>query len=249
MSKPLEITVVGCGDAFGSGGRLNTCFHVEAAEATFLVDCGATAMPGLKRLEIDRNAIGFILVTHFHADHFGGIPPFVLDAQFFAKRTAPLTIAGPAGLKTWFARAMDTAFPGSAAATRKFEVNLIELAPAIRTEIEGVCVTPRLVRHGEPEGPFFSYRIECSSKVLAYTGDTEWTETLIDTGRDCDLLIAEAYFYDKKVPLHLDYATLKENLPRMAPKRVLLTHMNEDMLARVHQVPEEKANDGLVLTI
>ena len=94
----MKITIVGCGDAFGSGGRLNTCFHVETNDKSFLIDCGATALPGLKRLGIARNPIDLILVTHFHADHVGGIPPFILDAQFLSRRTADLTIAGPPGL-------------------------------------------------------------------------------------------------------------------------------------------------------
>ncbi len=114
----MKLTIIGCGDAFGSGGRLNTCFHVAAGETSFLIDCGATSLPALKARGIDRNGIGFILITHFHADHFGGIPFFILDAQFFSKRTAPLIIAGPRGLQEWFPRAMETAFPGSATAKR-----------------------------------------------------------------------------------------------------------------------------------
>ena len=48
---------------------------------------------GMNRCGIDRNAIDTILVTHFHADHFGGVPFFMLDAQFNTKRVRPLTIA------------------------------------------------------------------------------------------------------------------------------------------------------------
>lgn len=242
----MRLTVVGSGDAFGSGGRLNTCFHITASHNHFLIDCGATSLPALKRLDIDRNAIEFILVTHFHADHFAGIPPFILDAQLFSKRTSRLTIAGPSGLKEWFPRAMDTAFPASASAKRRFDVLLIELAPGQGTDIQGVRVTPQLVRHGEPGGPSFSYRIEGDDRVIAYTGDTEWTDTLVETGRNADILIAEAYFYDKRVPFHLDYMTLAKHLPQIAPKRVLLTHMNENMLARANEVPEAKAYDGLI---
>ena len=126
---------------------------------------------------------------------------------------------------------------------------MVELEPTKRVDLDGLGVTPQLVRHGQPEGAFFSYRIESDGRSLAYTGDTEWTETLVETGRDADLLIAEAYMFDRKVPLHLDYATLAANLPRIAPKRVLLTHMSEDMLARADEAPEENAHDGLVLTL
>ena len=43
--QPMQLRFVGCGDAFGSGGRLNTCFHVSGREANFLIDCGASALP------------------------------------------------------------------------------------------------------------------------------------------------------------------------------------------------------------
>ncbi|MGO9983147.1 MAG: MBL fold metallo-hydrolase [Rhodomicrobium sp.] len=245
----MKLTIIGCGDAFGSGGRLNTCFHVAAGETSFLIDCGATSLPALKARGIDRNGIGFILITHFHADHFGGIPFFILDAQFFSKRTAPLIIAGPRGLQEWFPRAMETAFPGSATAKRKFEIILLEIDAGRQIELQPVLVTPRPVRHGPPEVSCYAYRIEHGGRVIAYTGDTEWTDALIDAGRNADLLIAQAYFYEKAAAFHLDYKTLSQNLPRIGAKRVLLTHMNEDMLAHASDVPEEKAYDGLTLTV
>ena len=101
----MRLQFIGSGDAFGSGGRFNTCFHVEGAGANFLIDCGATSLVALKRLPIERNAIDFILLTHFHLDHFGGVPFFMLDAQLVAKRTRPLTRpAYPVGMTGYSAR-------------------------------------------------------------------------------------------------------------------------------------------------
>src|SRR5215469_5235771 len=117
---------VGSGDAFGSGGRFNTCLHVVSRELNFLIDCGASSLVAMKRLRIDPNAIDLIVLTHYHADHCGGVPFFILDAQFVAKRTHPLTIAGDRPIKEWFPRQMEAAFAGSARAAKKFEVSLIE---------------------------------------------------------------------------------------------------------------------------
>ena len=50
----MHLQFVGSGDAFGSGGRFNTCFHVVGAETNFLIDCGASSLPALKRLRIAR---------------------------------------------------------------------------------------------------------------------------------------------------------------------------------------------------
>ena len=85
----MQLQFVGSGDAFGSGGRFNTCFHVVGAETNFLIDCGASSLIAMNRLGIDRNGIDLILLTHFHADHSGGVPFFILDAQFPARRTRP----------------------------------------------------------------------------------------------------------------------------------------------------------------
>src|SRR5689334_21097973 len=52
-------------------------------------------------------------------------------------------------------------------------------------------------------------------------------------GREADLMISECYSFEKRVPFHLDYVTLKANLPRIKPKRLILTHLNADTLARV----------------
>lgn len=245
----MRLQFVGCGDAFGSGGRFNTCFHVTGTNVNFLIDCGATSLVALKRLGIALNDIQTILITHFHADHFGGLPPFILDAQFFSKRKAPLTIVGPHELEPSFVRAMETAFPGSSQTKPKFRLRLLELAEHQTVDINGLRVTPHLVKHGQAGGPFFAYRIETEGRVLAYTGDTEWTDALIEVGKSADLLIAEAYFREKRVPLHLDLATLEAHLPEIRPGRLILTHMSDDMLMHHDTIEHECAADGMTVEL
>ena len=93
----MRLQFLGSGDAFGSGGRFNMCMLIESGSTRFLLDCGASSLIAMKRFGVTPNSIETILITHFHADHFGGLPFFILDAQF-SKRRAPLTIAGPPGL-------------------------------------------------------------------------------------------------------------------------------------------------------
>lgn len=245
----MEFRFVGSGDAFGSGGRLNTCFHVTGDQVNFLIDCGASSLIGLKAQRVDLNAIQAIFVTHFHADHFGGVPFFMLDAQFFSKRTQPLAIIGPPGLAAWTPRVLETAFPGSSATQPKFELSLIELQAQDEREIAGVRVRPHQVQHGNPGGPFFAYRFEAEGHTIAYTGDTEWTDERIAAAHDVDLFIAEAYFFDKKVNLHLDLDTPVHKLPLIRPQRLVLTHVSDDMLARVGALPYETAFDGMVIAL
>jgi ribonuclease BN (tRNA processing enzyme) len=245
----MRLQFIGSGDAFGSGGRLNTCMHVTGDMVNVLIDCGASSLIGLKARNIKLNDIQAIFITHFHADHFGGIPFFMLDAQFFSKRTQPLIIAGPSGLSQSYLRVMETAFPGSSSTRPKFDLTLLELHPRSTSVIAGVTVTPFQVSHGTTSGPFFAYRLEAEGRTIAYTGDTEWTEELIDAARHVDLFVAEAYFFDKKVKMHLDLDTLRAHLPEIQPKHLILTHMSDDMLARIESLAYDAAYDGLVVEL
>ncbi|NDU93139.1 MAG: MBL fold metallo-hydrolase [Ferrovum sp.] len=243
----MRLTFIGSGDAFGSGGRLNTCFHVIGDSVNFLIDCGASSLIGLKARRVALCEIQAIFVTHFHADHFGGIPFFIIDAQLFSRRTEPLTIVGPPGLQNWYERFMETSFPGSSRTKLKFALSLVELEANQAITVAGVAVRPFQASHGNPGGPFFLYRLEAEGRVVAYTGDTEWTDDLIKAAANADLFVAEAYFFDKKIKFHLDLKTLLEKLPLIQPKRLILTHMSDDMLGRLEHLQHETAYDGKVV--
>ena len=86
----MQLQFVGCGDAFGSGGRFNTCFHLVGRNINALIDCGASSLVSMNRLAIDRNEIDVIFLTHFHEDHVGGLPFFMLEANYVLKRKRPL---------------------------------------------------------------------------------------------------------------------------------------------------------------
>ena len=202
----MQLRFAGCGDAFGSGGRFNTCFHIAGERVNFLIDCGASSLPALKRLGIARDDIDLILITHFHGDHFGGLPFLLLDAQF-TRRTRPLVIAGPEAIETRLTQVMEALFENSSKTKQRFDLSVIALKPGETRAFGAVNVTPFPVVHGESGGPFLAYRVEAEGRVIAYSADTEWTETLIPAARDADLFIAEAYFYDRIVKNHLSLKT------------------------------------------
>jgi ribonuclease BN (tRNA processing enzyme) len=239
---------LGCGDAFGSGGRFNTCFHVTATSTRFLVDCGATSMVAIRRYDVNPNSIDTVFITHLHGDHFGGLPFLILDAQLVSRRTRPLTLAGPPGFKQRLLDAMENFFPGSTKSERKFALEVIELRPGVRILVNGVAVTPYVVNHASGAPPF-AYRIEIDGKVLAYSGDTDWVDTLAQAAHEADLFICEAYFIDKKVKFHLDLATLLDRMPQIRPKRLIATHMSPDMLGREEPPGCERAEDGKIIEI
>ena len=63
--------------------------------------------------------------------------------------------------------------------------------------------------------------------------------------RDADLFIAEAYTYDKPVKNHLSLAALEARLSDIRPKRLILTHMGDDMLGRLETLGHVAAHDGM----
>ncbi|QWG19006.1 MBL fold metallo-hydrolase [Bradyrhizobium sediminis] len=244
----MQLQFVGCGDAFGSGGRSNTCFHVTGDHVNFLIDCGASSLPALKRQGIIRDGIDLILITHFHGDHFGGLPFLLLDAQF-TRRTRPLVVAGPEGIEARLAQVMEALFENSSKTKQRFELSVVALRPEEKRSFGAVEVTPYPVVHGESGGPFLAYRVEAGGRVIAYSADTEWTETLIPAARDADLFIAEAYYYDRIVKNHLSLTTLEAHLAEIRPKRLVLTHMSDDMLGRLDTLAYTAASDGMIVEL
>jgi ribonuclease BN (tRNA processing enzyme) len=243
----MRLRFLGSGDAFGSGGRFNTCFHLERKEhGNVLIDCGASSMVAIRKWEVEPNGISTILVSHLHGDHFGGLPFFLLDAQLISRRTTPLVIAGPPGLRDRLQIVREAMFAGSTAIAPRYKFEIRELALHDRVELNNLAVTPYLMKHYSG-APSYALRIETEGKVLTYSGDTEWVEELIPAAKDADLFICEAYFFDKVMKYHIDYKTLASHLPEIAPKRTIVTHMSAELLGRQSEIALEAASDGLVV--
>jgi ribonuclease BN (tRNA processing enzyme) len=244
----MKLRFLGTGDAFGSGGRFNTCFYVEHRHGAFLIDCGASSLIPMRKFGIDPNSIQVIFITHLHGDHFGGLPFLILDAQLVSRRATSLTVAGPPGLRDRLFAAMEVLFPGSSHIERQFALDIRELQPEKAQDVMGITVTPYLAKH--PSGaPSFALRFEGDNKVLCYSGDTEWVDDLLVAARNSDLLLVEAYSFDKPIKFHLDFATLATKLPQIDARRVILTHLSADMLRRVRETGYEIAEDGGTVTV
>ncbi len=245
----MKLTVIGCGDAFGSGGRFQSCFYLTGEKTNILIDCGASSLIALKRHYVDLNRIQAIIISHFHADHAGGVPFFLLDAHYVSKRRSPLTIAGPKGIMGWFERAMEVSFPGSMRRDYRFELSLMELGSYETRDFGTFQVSSYLAEHGEAAGVAHAYRITTEGIAVAYTGDTAWTDRLIDAGQEADLFIAEAYTYEPKGIFHLDVLTLLEKYALINPRQIILTHMGPEVLERSFFLPFKAAEDGMVIEL
>lgn len=242
-----RLTFVGSGDAFGTGGRFNTCLHVEIGAERFFVDFGSSSLIALKRLGIGYGEVGHILVTHLHADHGGGLPSLLLEAMIVSRRTAPLTIAGPPGMADWLAALQQRMYPGSDGLRPRFDLAVIEMPPGRGHRIGALDVTPYPMRHTPDTRPS-GLRVETSGKTLSYTGDSEWTDDILALAGGADLLVSECYAYDRKVPMHMSYGDIRANRHRLKVGRLVLTHAGPEMLNPPPEVAEICARDGMTVT-
>ena len=244
---PVRVRFLGSGDAFASGGRFQACVHLDGGTESLLIDCGATSLVALKRAGIDPASIGWVALSHLHGDHFAGLPWLILDGQF-AVRTKPLVTAGPIGTRERVERTFEALYPGATGAERAFATSFLEFAERTPCQLGPALITPFAVRHGSG-APAYALRVEYAGKVIAYSGDTEWTDSLLDVAEGADLFVCECNFFDKQVPGHLDYRTLAEKRSHLGCERIVITHMSEEMLAHLDDAELDAAADGAVITL
>lgn len=243
MSK-YRLQIIGCGDAFASGGRLHTCFHLKAGEQQVLIDCGATSLHGLKHRGVDPDQIDMILISHFHGDHYAGIPFFLMDAAV-RKRKRKLVIVTPLTGEARIKALLQLLYPGSDK-TEGLPVEFLEYVPDEQIDLGIIALEAFPVVHSEA-ALSHGLRISIGNKVLSYFGDTSWTDKLIPLSKDADLFICECNFYDTQTATHMDYLSLTANVPRLSYQKILLTHLGEEILRNIEKVGLPVAKDGLVV--
>jgi len=247
----MRLTVVGSGDAFGSGGRFHTCFHLETAKGTLLVDCGASSLIALNALKLDPGRIDGIVLSHLHGDHFGGLPFFLLDAQFPSRRERPLTIAGPPGSRARIDQALEVFFPRSTANKWRFSWTVTEIAVGRPTEVLGHSLTTTEVLHYSG-APSTALRLSDGQKTFAFSGDTEWVEELVAVADGADLFVVECYGHSERLTGHVTWEILATRLSDLRARRIMVTHMSPTMLAHRDQAKAAGlivAEDGLVVDL
>lgn len=239
--NPVTLKIIGCGDAFGSGGQLNTCFYLEGGTTKALIDCGATSLPALKINKIPLDDLDTIVVTHFHGDHYGGIPFVLLHLSTYGQKK-PLNIISPGRGNEKLKQLTELLYPGSSV-FEKIEINFTyfedQVINAGELNIQSFPVVH--TKESQPHG----VRIRLSDKIISYSGDTEWTENLIELADHADLFICECCFYTQEIKGHLNYITLKENLRKLNYKKILLTHFDKEMLLNVKNISLDYATEGM----
>ncbi len=243
MTSSVNLKVLGCGDAFGSGGRLNTCFFVEVPRSRFLIDCGATSLVALKAHGLSSDDIDEVVITHFHGDHFGGLPFLLLEAAVVQKRKRPITLFSPPGLEEKLEILMESLYPGTASRLGQLDIIYAPYRSGVTQEEKGISVTAYPVDHAPGSFPH-AVRVGTEGRTIAFSGDTEWTDTLYTVADGADLFLCECNSYETTIPGHIDYKTLLEKVEGLGCEQLFLTHLGPEMLARQEELEIPALREG-----
>lgn len=241
----MYIQCLGCGDAFGSGGRLNSCFFIRTLRQGILLDCGASSLIALKKENLSTNDIDVIIISHFHGDHFGGVPFFICEILAAGSRNKPLTIIGPEGINEKAIQTLECFFPG---VTLKNDspIRFLSFTTENTMHFNDMQITAYKAVHSPETNPHaLSIRVE--DKIIAYSGDTEWMENLISVSKGADLFICEGSAYNQPLKHHLSIEKLSAERSRIDAKTIVLTHLGPEALQHRDTVPFAVAFDGAVL--
>jgi ribonuclease BN (tRNA processing enzyme) len=244
----MKLRILGCGDAFGNGGRNQSGYLIEATDRLFLLDCGATSLLAMKKLAIDSGQLDAIFLSHLHGDHFAGLPFFFIEYLYEKTREKPLHVAGPVGTEEKARGVFNLMYgkgtqPGDLPTT-SFHI----LEPRRTSTIQGIEVSPFRVPHQVNEISL-ALKVSYNGKQILFSGDSAWTDEFLENARGVDVFICECTYYDRKTSNHMSYLQLREQLPKLSCRRIILTHMGSDMLAHSADVSYEMAEDGMIVDI
>lgn len=248
----MRITFVGSGDAFGSGGRLQTCFHIaRPGFAPFLLDCGATALVGLNRYGFKTNEIETVFITHLHGDHFGGLVWLLLDGVYGVSRTRPLTVFGPPTTEARIWAALEALYPGAIKRPLPFAFEIREILPGQVQTHDSVGLEALVVDH--PSGaPSYALKLTSGGRTLVFSGDTAWTEGLVGFAQGADVLILDCWQPAGAPSVHMSYAQIAAHAHRFVAGKIVLTHMASAMLDALAGIDHTRfiaSHDGLALEV
>jgi len=225
----LEATVLGSGVWVGnrSHSRRGPGFLLRSRDRSILIDCACGTNYQLAEAGFDPNGLDALFLTHLHADHSGGVIA-LLGEMVITGRGERFEIHGPPGTGEFFEDLfkVHSKVPGPIAKIRDaFELKIADAKPGPFYDAGGLRASAYELRHAALN---YGYRFECEGKAVAFTGDTEPCEALVELARGCDLLFCQCFRPDPS-PFHMDPYSVAELCLRAKPRKVALVHMSPEL--------------------
>jgi ribonuclease BN (tRNA processing enzyme) len=252
----MQITVVGSGTVVPSLQRRQSCVVVRAGGETLVFDLGSGAVRGMLRADLDPFTVDRIFFTHFHPDHTVDAVSLLFSINHGSQeqRTRPLHVAGPEPFAEFWASLMKVWGKWMAGDYATLLSELPRECPS-PMKLAGCHLswTPAEHRHES-----IAYRLDAGGGAFVYTGDTEYSESVVELAREADTLLIECAFPDDApVPGHLTPSGVASIASEAGVRRVVLTHIYPvtDLLDLVAEVSNGfdgeviVAEDGLKLDV
>lgn len=220
----MEVTVVGSGTVVPRPERRQSCVVVRVGGEMLVFDLGAGAVRGMVAAGLDPFATDRIFFTHFHPDHTLDAANllFAMNYGTYEPRTRPLRLNGPEPFEGFWSSIMDVWGEWMAVG---YPILTRELPHACDAPIElaGCRLTWAPAAH-RPES--IAYRLDGENEAFVYTGDTEYSESVVNLARGADTLLIECSMPDDApVPGHLTPAGVARMAREAGVGRVVLTHL------------------------
>ena len=222
MSQPLDLLFLGSGNAFAAG-RYWSSFLLNGR---YLFDASPVALPHLKRSEVDVAEIEAIFVSHFHADHFFGLPFLLLEYAEATPRSKDLTIIGPPGIEERLRTITDAGYPHLFTKEKSYEESYRDLRDGLEGDVGELHYQARSVEHVEGL-ECFGFRVEIGGRILAYSGDSVLCDPLVELAEGADVFVVECSCWGDACGPHLSPQDIRELRRRLGPTPTfILTHLD-----------------------
>ncbi|HTE84005.1 MAG TPA: MBL fold metallo-hydrolase [Dehalococcoidia bacterium] len=224
QQAPLDLAFLGSGNALAP----ERCWSGFLLNGRYLFDTPPTALLSLKRLGANLAGIDTILLSHFHSDHFFGLPFLFLEYAHRTQRRSDLTIVGPPGVEERVQRLMEIGNPTTLQHESGYRLRYVEVADGADGEVNGLRFNTVQMEHGGGIMECFGFQTSASGRRLAYTGDTGWCDGLLRLGDDVEVLVSDCtYTSGRNHPDgHLSLEEIAGLRPQLDPRTaIVLTHL------------------------
>jgi ribonuclease BN (tRNA processing enzyme) len=233
MLKEVEFIGVGeaCDPLYPNTSLL---LRNTAGQGRVLLDCGFTAPHLYFRQCSDPEELQVLWISHFHGDHFFGVPLLLLRFWEMGRRNT-LHILGPRGVEEKICQAMDLAYPNFMAKLQ-YGLHFQEVEPGCSHLAAGLTWSTAENEHSERA---LAVRIEDREKVLFYSGDGRPTPETLALAAGCDLVVHEAFRLSGETPGHGNVLACIDFAKKSGAKNLALLHINRneraDRLAEIQE--------------
>ncbi len=252
----MKITVVGSGTVVPRLERRQSCVVVRAGGQTLVFDLGSGAVRGMLESGLDPFAVDRIFFTHFHPDHTVDVVPLLFAINYGTpeKRTLPLYLSGPEPFLLFWNSVMKVWGKWMTGEHATLVSELPQECPS-PIDLSGCRLSWAPAEHRRES---IAYRLDAEGGAFVYTGDTEYSRSVVDLAHGADTLLIECSFPDESpVPGHLTPSGVARIASEAGVHRVVLTHIypaadESDLVTEVERGFEGEilvAEDGTELEV